>query len=129
MSSVYKLKVPANHLLSASVMSAPAGLALAKLTYPETSISKTTLTSCNDLGKTLVFRVSRNSFRIIGAHIYYLYITGNNVMICFFYLRSQGHWRLEYNRCCVTRCLCLSETGCKHCRESPCLHSTSVVCE
>ncbi|XP_013421719.1 solute carrier family 28 member 3 [Lingula anatina] len=34
--------VPANHLLSASVMSAPAALAMAKLFYPETKKSKTT---------------------------------------------------------------------------------------
>lgn len=32
--------VPANHLLSASVMSAPAALAISKLSYPETEISK-----------------------------------------------------------------------------------------
>ena len=40
--------VPANHLLSASVMSAPAALAIAKLFYPETQQSKTTI---NDLDK------------------------------------------------------------------------------
>jgi nucleoside permease NupC len=34
--------VPANHLLSASVMSAPAALAMAKLMYPETEVSVTT---------------------------------------------------------------------------------------
>lgn len=34
--------VPANHLLSASVMSAPAALAMAKLFYPETQKSQTT---------------------------------------------------------------------------------------
>lgn len=34
-------KVPANHLLSASVMSAPAALAMSKLFYPETRKSKT----------------------------------------------------------------------------------------
>lgn len=34
-------KVPANHLLSASVMSAPAALAMAKLFYPETKKTKT----------------------------------------------------------------------------------------
>ena len=33
-------QVPANHLLSASVMSAPAALAISKLSYPETSMSK-----------------------------------------------------------------------------------------
>ena len=36
------LGVPASHLLSASVMSAPAALAISKLTYPETKRSKTT---------------------------------------------------------------------------------------
>lgn len=34
--------VPANHLLSASVMSAPAALAMSKLSYPETEVSKAT---------------------------------------------------------------------------------------
>ena len=34
--------VSASHLLSASVMSAPAALAFSKLTYPETKKSKTT---------------------------------------------------------------------------------------
>ena len=34
--------VPANHLISASVMSAPAALAVSKLFYPETQKSKTT---------------------------------------------------------------------------------------
>jgi pyrimidine nucleoside transport protein len=32
--------VPANHLLSASVMSAPAALAISKLSYPETEKTK-----------------------------------------------------------------------------------------
>ena len=32
--------MPANHLLSASVMSAPAALAMSKLSYPETKKSK-----------------------------------------------------------------------------------------
>ena len=35
-------QVPANHLISASVMSAPAALAMSKLFYPETKKSKTT---------------------------------------------------------------------------------------
>lgn len=33
-------QVPANHLLSASFMSAPAALAISKLAYPETEISR-----------------------------------------------------------------------------------------
>ena len=37
--------VSPSHLLSASVMSAPAALAFAKLTYPETKKSKTTAES------------------------------------------------------------------------------------
>ena len=37
--------VSASHLLSASVMSAPAALAFSKLTYPETKKSKTTADS------------------------------------------------------------------------------------
>ncbi|XP_076461138.1 putative transporter HI_0519 [Babylonia areolata] len=40
--------VPANHLLSASVMSAPAALAISKLTYPET---EQTITSAEDYAK------------------------------------------------------------------------------
>jgi nucleoside permease NupC len=36
----YFLKVPANHLLVASIMSAPAALAIAKLMYPETKKTK-----------------------------------------------------------------------------------------
>jgi len=37
------LQVPANHLLSASFMSAPAALAVSKLSYPETKKSRTTV--------------------------------------------------------------------------------------
>ncbi|XP_061179840.1 solute carrier family 28 member 3-like [Saccostrea echinata] len=40
--------VPANHLITASVMSAPAALAVSKLAYPET---ETTITSAYDYGK------------------------------------------------------------------------------
>lgn len=35
-------KVPANHLISASIMAAPCALAMSKLSYPETEVSKTT---------------------------------------------------------------------------------------
>ncbi len=35
-------QAPANHLISASVMSAPAALAMSKLFYPETKKSRTT---------------------------------------------------------------------------------------
>lgn len=41
--------VPANHLISASVMSAPAALAMSKLIYPECEKSKTTLRDVQDL--------------------------------------------------------------------------------
>lgn len=34
----YLSQVPADHLLSASVMSAPAALAISKLTYPEIEV-------------------------------------------------------------------------------------------
>ncbi|KAL4220156.1 hypothetical protein ACF0H5_020565 [Mactra antiquata] len=40
MAAYINLGVPANHLLSASVMSAPAALAISKLSYPETEITK-----------------------------------------------------------------------------------------
>ena len=43
------LKVPANHLLSASFMSAPAALALSKLFYPETEKSLTTAQNARDI--------------------------------------------------------------------------------
>ena len=45
------LKVPANHLLSASVMSAPAALAVAKLFYPETKKSHTTARDAKHMPK------------------------------------------------------------------------------
>lgn len=40
MAAYVLMGVPAKHLLSASVMSAPAALAMAKLSYPETKVSK-----------------------------------------------------------------------------------------
>lgn len=43
--------VPANHLLSASVMSAPAALALSKLSYPETEVSQGTSKDFDNLQK------------------------------------------------------------------------------
>ena len=43
------LKVPANHLLSASFMSAPAALAVSKLFYPETKKSVTTAQKAKDI--------------------------------------------------------------------------------
>ncbi|XP_013389091.1 solute carrier family 28 member 3 [Lingula anatina] len=43
--------VPANHLLSASVISAPAALAMAKLFYPETKKSKTTVQDIENMEK------------------------------------------------------------------------------
>lgn len=48
------LKVPANHLLSASVMSAPAALALAKLSYPETEKTKASSKDFDKLEASLV---------------------------------------------------------------------------
>ena len=43
-------QVPANHLLTASVMAAPAALAMSKLSYPELAVSKT---SAQDVEKSL----------------------------------------------------------------------------
>ena len=43
------LKVPANHLLSASFMSAPAALAVSKLFYPETKKSLTTAENAREI--------------------------------------------------------------------------------
>ncbi|CAH1775584.1 unnamed protein product [Owenia fusiformis] len=45
------LGVPANHLLSASVMSAPGALATSKLFYPEEETSKTTVANIQAMGK------------------------------------------------------------------------------
>ena len=44
-------QVPANHLLSASVMSAPAALAVSKLFYPETKKSNTTAEDVKNMEK------------------------------------------------------------------------------
>lgn len=46
-----KFGVPANHLLSASVMSAPAALAMAKLSYPEVERSKSSRKDFFKMGK------------------------------------------------------------------------------
>ena len=48
MYSVDTLQVPANHLISASVMSAPAALAMSKLMCPET---EEPMISADDYGK------------------------------------------------------------------------------
>ena len=48
------LQVPANHLLSASVMSAPAALAMSKLSYPETEVSKGSAKDFDKLEKSYV---------------------------------------------------------------------------
>jgi len=45
------LKIPANHVLSASVMSAPAALAIAKLFYPETKKSHATAEDAKHMPK------------------------------------------------------------------------------
>ena len=50
--------VSASHLLSASVMSAPAALAFSKLTYPETKKSKTTADSLPKIESKLLFTLS-----------------------------------------------------------------------
>ena len=47
--------VSASHLLSASVMSAPAALAFSKLTYPETKKSKTTAEALPKIESKLLF--------------------------------------------------------------------------
>jgi len=45
------LQIPANHLLSASFMSAPAALAISKLFYPETAKSRTTAKEAKEIEK------------------------------------------------------------------------------
>lgn len=66
--------VPANHLLSASVMSAPAALAMSKLSYPETETSKGTSKDFDKLQKApehnLIEAASNGasaSIKIVGA--------------------------------------------------------------
>ena len=49
--------VSASHLLSASVMSAPAALALSKLMYPETEVPKTKDVDSIEIEKGLVFLI------------------------------------------------------------------------
>ena len=54
--------VSASHLLSASVMSAPAALAFSKLTYPETKKSKTTAEALPKIESKILLTVKqRNS--------------------------------------------------------------------
>jgi len=43
--------VPANHLLAASFMSAPAALAVSKLFYPETKTSRTVVKEMDEMEK------------------------------------------------------------------------------
>lgn len=40
--SINLLQIPANHLISASIMAAPCALAISKLSFPETEKSNTT---------------------------------------------------------------------------------------
>ncbi|XP_074659195.1 solute carrier family 28 member 3-like [Tubulanus polymorphus] len=51
MAAYIEFGVPANHLLSASVMSAPAALAMSKLFWPETRTSKTTTDHVRNMEK------------------------------------------------------------------------------
>ena len=57
-SDLTSLQIPANHLLSASVMSAPAALAISKLFYPETEKSKTTFKNVKTMEKRCVILIS-----------------------------------------------------------------------
>ena len=49
-------QVPANHLISASIMAAPCALAISKLSYPETEQSKTTGEDVAKMEARFVFR-------------------------------------------------------------------------
>ncbi|XP_062608441.1 solute carrier family 28 member 3-like [Saccostrea cucullata] len=66
--------VPANHLITASVMSAPAALAVSKLAYPETEMTKTNLYDFDKMGKSTdrniieaILSGAWNSIKIITA--------------------------------------------------------------
>lgn len=56
--------IKASHLLSASVMSAPAALAYAKLFYPETEVSKTSSDNINVAKR----QVLLNNVALIGSY-------------------------------------------------------------
>jgi len=47
--AIIVLKVPANHLIAACFMSAPAALAVSKIFYPETKKSLTTATKAQEM--------------------------------------------------------------------------------
>lgn len=64
--SIY-VKVPANHLLAASVMSAPAALACAKLIYPETQHSNSNISAIDKS------KMNHRSVFSIQNIIYYIY--------------------------------------------------------
>ena len=53
-------QVPANHLISASVMSAPAALAMSKLLYPETEVSKTTAADVDKMEKRYCYKRNKS---------------------------------------------------------------------
>lgn len=66
--------VPANHLLSASVMSAPAALAIAKLSYPETQSTKASVKDFSKLEKPPEHNIieaasngASSSIKVVGA--------------------------------------------------------------
>lgn len=62
------LQVPANHLISASIMAAPAALAMSKLFYPETEPSQTTEADVAKMESpyvTLLFTIGLTYYTII----------------------------------------------------------------
>ena len=67
MENTFYFQAPANHLISASVMSAPAALAMSKLFYPETKKSKTTAKDVDCMEKRWRFS------NIVSIFMYYKY--------------------------------------------------------
>ena len=72
MAAYISFGISASHLLSASVMSAPAALAFAKLFYPETKKSKTTADN-------LAFNQSKLEYLIL---VYISIVTSIQQMLC-----------------------------------------------
>ena len=72
MAAYISFGISASHLLSASVMSAPAALAFAKLFYPETKKSKT-------MADNLAFNQSKLEYLIL---VYISIVTSIQQMLC-----------------------------------------------
>ena len=95
--------ISASHLLSASVMSAPAALAFAKLFYPETKKSKTTADN-------LAFNQSKLEYLIL---VYISILTSIQQMLC--------RWGCKCARCSCQQSLSVRIPCWQHCWRSDCV--------